>query len=328
MPDEPMRTVAHKRRPAPFTWSWAWLWNWTYYRIPYEGDHTTDPLFSIFARRIPWMQTPAAMRHFHRHALLWGTGGTAVLLAIFSLLVVLIGDVVDVLGVLTLAIGVGVLVSVVVDFFCLYYAVEQVRYIRRAQLSDLLRMSTIFPSWLVESRYHLARVYAWRALYILLATRFAIMAMFVICAVGLVLAAAFSGEFSSYDLGGVTGYTLGATIFAGRFLLREPYWRYVAMVRIGTAIAVYRETLWGTWGWILMRLGGFWLLQGTFAMGWWFVSILVYALGAAQWYGVRVLAPFPGDFVIALVISMAVSAIPTVYLVVFKSSQMEFINDL
>ncbi|MEM6530347.1 MAG: hypothetical protein AAF653_18755, partial [Chloroflexota bacterium] len=202
-----MRTMAQRRRKAPFTWSWAWLTNWLHYKTPYDGDFVRDPLFATFARRVPWMQTPVQMRRFHRNALLWGTGSTALLLALFSLLMIAAGEPVIVLSVLLFAMGISVLAGFIVDFFCLYYAVAQVRFVRREQIADLLRISAIFPSWLVESRFYLARLYAWRALYILLATRFAIMGLFVICAVVMVVAAAFSGDFTRYDMGGVAGYT-------------------------------------------------------------------------------------------------------------------------
>ncbi|RMF82325.1 MAG: hypothetical protein D6737_02260 [Chloroflexi bacterium] len=135
----------------------------------------SDPIYFFGLRRVKWAATPAARRNYQRFVI-------ALLLAmVFAIWLGLADFLIDVFdlqdgielatGVLVVTFAGGILMNLFLDFGCLLFAINSINGEHISGRWDLLCLSLLTEDDIIQAKYALAQVRAWRVMVFIRAMR-------------------------------------------------------------------------------------------------------------------------------------------------------------
>jgi len=254
----------------------TWIKGIMSYETPHEGEGTRDPLYYTHARRVAWVGDHARLRRFNRQVLRI-TAYLSVPLVLLAIFVISV----DPLALFTINMFLfllTLLISLVIDFFCMLYGVNSIRQLNHDDTLEFIRVTTVSPTALMTARVRLARLYAWRPLFIFIGLRLLLGMLWLLSWFTALWQMVSAPQLQEQPM--TLGILLCVPIPAIIFLLREPYWRYLALTEIGVRVAARLENDFRTWTRLLLRWLGMSAVVVILLWIQFFVSI--FALGIAS----------------------------------------------
>ena len=250
---------------------------------PFTCDDLTNPLFYVHANLLPRINTPENLRRTTFRlviAVMLGAVIAFIGLAVAAWLTFDLGWLFE--GLLWVAQGVIVL-SVIFDFFYIYYGISSMRQLTHPAMTDLLRLSPVPAETVIAAQLQVARLHAWR-LFVVNITLHCMIALLMLAVGGVVLLEL--AVQSNNDAIGLWQEILFTIIWFGGVVLGiiylfiyEPYWRYQTMTAIGIRQGAQHATLYHLIDTTIFSIVGFWFIQFIFVAGLATVSAFVFGIG-------------------------------------------------
>ena len=218
---------------------------------PYTDLNLADPLIYSAVRRVQWAGTPFHLKAYARRIRLYVLVGCAAFV-LFLLGAVGTGGFWITYGFIMIPLTAMSIVAVVfTDFFCLLYGITIMRDIRHGQLSDLIYLSQLSRNHLIESRFLLAQLYAWRAVIVLVYSRAALAVLGIPYIVYLLSLVPTEPSLDLRQKALILGMAIGTLPGILYFFVYEPLWRFRQVVVMALRHAAEWTSPFTIWAWTI-----------------------------------------------------------------------------